>query len=123
MTFARRQSSRRSTNGDPTVRASLLAFSLSALLATGALATSALAADHDETAESSALQGAKVTLSQAIATAEQHTGGQAFDAGVDIENQKVRIAVETNGQHGVQTVYVDPQSGQIVGSHAGGEAD
>jgi uncharacterized membrane protein YkoI len=98
-------------------------FALVGLLATGTLAGTALAAGNNEAQEATALQGAKVSLSQAIATAEQQTGGKAFDAGVDNENGATRIAVETNGPRGVQTVTVDPQSGQVVGVHAGGETD
>jgi uncharacterized membrane protein YkoI len=81
------------------------------------------AASSDEAREETALQGAKFTLSQAISIAEQQTGGKAFDAGVDVGHGKPRIVVETNGPKGVQTVIVDAQSGQIVGGHAGGEAD
>jgi uncharacterized membrane protein YkoI len=82
-----------------------------------------LATSSEETREETALQGTNLTLSQAISTAEQQTGGKAFDAGVDVDHGKPRIVVETNGRQGVQTVIVDAQSGQIVGGHAGGEAD
>jgi uncharacterized membrane protein YkoI len=76
-----------------------------------------------EAQEQTALQGTKVTLSQAISAAEQQTGGKAFDAGVDVDHGKPRIVVETNGAKGVQTVTVDAQSGQVIGTRAGGEAD
>jgi uncharacterized membrane protein YkoI len=88
-----------------------------------AAAGTTLAASTDEAHEETALQGAKVTLTQAIATAERQTGGQAFDAGVDIDHGKPRIIVETNGPKGVQTVIVDAQSGSVIGGHPGGEAD
>jgi uncharacterized membrane protein YkoI len=81
------------------------------------------AASRDEAREQTALQGTNFTLTQAIAAAEQQTGGKAFDAGVDVDKGKPRIVVETNGPKGVQTVIVDAQSGQIIGGHAGGEAD
>jgi uncharacterized membrane protein YkoI len=73
--------------------------------------------------EETALEGTKLTLSQGISIAEHQTGGKAFDAGVDVNHGKPRIVVETNGTSGVQTVIVDAESGQIVGGHAGGEAD
>lgn len=101
----------------------LASLTLAALIATGAAAGTALAAGNDENQEANALQNAKVTLSQAIATAEQQTGGKAFDAGVDNENGAVRIAVETNGPKGVQTVIVDAQSGTVISTHVGGEQD
>lgn len=76
-----------------------------------------------ETKEQTALQGTQVTLSEAIATAERQTGGKAYDAGVDADHGAPRIVVETNGPKGVQTVVVDAGSGQVIGGHAGGEAD
>ena len=97
-----------------------------ALFATALLFTasaSALAAGAGEAKEQTALLATQVTLSQAIATAEQQTGGKAYDAGVDADHGKPRIVVETNGPKGVQTVIVDAQSGAVVGGHAGGEAD
>jgi uncharacterized membrane protein YkoI len=98
------------------------ALALAGLLAAGTLGA-AHAAGQDEDQEATALQGAKVSLIQAITTAEQQTGGQAFDAGVDKKGGQTRIAVETNGPKGVQTVTIDAQSGQVVGTHAGGEQD
>jgi uncharacterized membrane protein YkoI len=86
-------------------------------------AVPAFAASSGEAQEQTALQDTKLTLSQAISTAEQQTGGKAFDAGTDVDQGKSRIVVETNGPKGVQTLIVDVQSGQIVGTHAGGEAD
>ena len=87
------------------------------------LAGPTFAENSDETREETALQGTNLTLSQAISIAEHQTGGKAFDAGVDVDNGKPRIVVETNGTSGVQTVVVDAESGQIVDGHAGGEPD
>jgi uncharacterized membrane protein YkoI len=87
------------------------------------LAEPTFAASSNEAREETALQEAKLTLSQAISIAEHQTGGKAFDAGVDVDHGKPRIVVETNGTNGVQTVTVDAESGQIVGVHAGGEPD
>ncbi len=101
----------------------LTALALAGLLAIGGTAGTAFAAGNDEDREANAIQNAKVTLAQAIATAEQQTGGRAYDAGVDIKNGATRIAVETNGPKGVLTVTVDAQSGQVVGTHAGAEQD
>lgn len=100
-----------------------LPLAMAAVLMAATLGTSALAADRDGNREATALQGAKVSLTQAIATAEQQTGGQAYDAGVAVKGGQTRIAVETNGPKGVQTVTIDAHSGQVVGTHAGGEED
>jgi uncharacterized membrane protein YkoI len=99
-----------------------LAFALAGLLFI-AVAGPALAGTSGEAQEQTALQGDKITLSQAIAIAEHQTGGKAYDAGVDVNHGKPRVVVETNGPNGVQTVIIDAQSGQIVGSHAGGVPD
>lgn len=101
----------------------IASLALAGLLAAGAVAGTAVAADRDGDQEAKALQGAKVSLTQAIATAEQQTGGRAYDAGVDTKSGQTRIVVETNGPKGVQTVAVDAQSGQVVASHSGGEPD
>jgi len=101
----------------------MLPLTLSALLMTATIGGSALALDRDGDREAAALQGAKVSLTQAVAVAEQQTGGQAFDAGVDTRDGQTRIVVETNGPGGIHTVSVDPQSGGFVGTHAGGEED
>lgn len=98
----------------------LIALASAALLG---VPGSALAAKGGEPQEQKALQGVALTLSQAIAIAEQRTGGKAYDAGVDVDHGKPRVAVETNGPKGVQTVIVDAQSGHIVELNTGGEAD
>jgi uncharacterized membrane protein YkoI len=84
---------------------------------------SALAVTGGEWQEETALQETSLTLSQAIAMAEHQTGGKAFDAGVNVDEGRPRVIVETNGTQGVQTVIIDAQSGQIVSAHAGGEPD
>ena len=81
------------------------------------------AADNGEAQEETALQETSLTLSQAIAMAEHQTGGKAYDAGVNVDDGKPRVIVETNGPQGVQTVIIDAQSGQIVAAHAGGVPD
>jgi len=101
----------------------IASLALAGLVGAGAIAGTAVAADRDGDKEANALQGAKVSLIQAITAAEQQTGGRAYDAGVDVKSGQTRIVVETNGPNGVQTVAVDAQSGQVVASHSGGEPD
>jgi uncharacterized membrane protein YkoI len=100
----------------------IAAIALAGVLILG-VAGPTFSANNGEAREETALLGTKLTLSQAISTAEQQTGGKAFDAGVDVDHGKPRIIVETNGPKGVQTVIVDAESGQIIGGHAGGEED
>ena len=96
------------------------ALALAGLLIAGTLGT-AHAASQDE--EATALQGAKVSLVQAIAAAEQQTGGRAFDAGADRKGGTPRITVETNGPEAVRTTVIDAQNGQASGTRAGGGQD
>jgi uncharacterized membrane protein YkoI len=98
------------------------AIALAGVLILG-MAGPTFSANNGEVQEETALLETKLTLSQAISTAEQQTGGKAFDADVDIDHGKPHVIVETNGPNGVQTVIIDAESGQIVGGHAGGEAD
>ena len=98
------------------------AIALAGILFIG-VAGPALAGASREAQEQTALQGTALTLSQAIAIAEHQTGGKAFDAGVNVDDGKPRVIVETNGTQGVQTVIIDAQSGQIVAAHAGGVPD
>ncbi len=100
-----------------------LPLSMAAVLMTATIGGAALAAGRGEDREATALQGAKVSLTQAIATAEQQTGGRAYDAGVDVKGGQTRIAVETNGPTGGQPVTIDAPNGPVVGPRAGGEQD
>lgn len=101
-------------------RKTYTALALAGVLCAGLVAPVFAAEKNDE---QTALQGIPFTLSQAITTAEQHTNGKAFEAGVNIDHGKTQVIVETNGPKGVQTVTVDAQSGKVTGSHAGAEAD
>jgi uncharacterized membrane protein YkoI len=102
----------------------VLPAALTGLMLAGANAGTAFAAGHgDGEREAAAAANMQVSLAQAIATAEQHTGGKAYDAGVDVDGGKSRIVVETNGPKGVQTVLIDGTTGQVVGQHQGGEED
>ena len=98
------------------------AIALAGILFIG-VAGPALGGSKREAQEQTALQGTTMTLSQGIAMAEHQTGGEAYDAGVDVNHGKPRVIVETNGPNGVQTVIIDAQSGQIVAAHAGGVPD
>lgn len=91
---------------------------LSNLLVLGILAGVAVSASASERREATALNGATITLSQAVAAAEQHTGGKAFDAGINTKGTQPSITVETNGPKGVQTIHVDARNGQVVGAYS-----
>ena len=86
-----------------------------------ALPLAAMAADHQDQSDAAVMNAPKVSLAQAIATAEQQTGGKAFDAGVDNENGTARISVQVAGSQGVRTVLIDPATGAVTATRAGGD--
>ena len=95
-------------------------LALAALLATSAAGGGAFAKDRDQDGrDAAAFAGMKVTLTQAIATAEQQVGGRAVGADVSQERGANRIAVEVAGPQGVKTVLVDAQTGQVTATHDG----
>ena len=64
--------------------------------------------------ELAAVVNAKTTLAQAIAAAEQQTGGKAIDAGLEHENGATAFAIEVAKDNTVQKVHVDIQSGKVL---------
>lgn len=84
-----------------------------------ALATTAIGSAYAaESAENDALAiaGAKISLTQAVAAAEQHVGGKASKAEYEHENGKSVFEVEVVKNQSVMDVKVDPTSGQILAS-------
>ena len=92
-------------------------------LAAAALATTAVYADHRESGdrnEKAALAQAKISLSQAIAAADQHANGKAAKAELEDENGKLVYGVEVVGDGKSTDVKVDINTGQIVSAQADG---
>lgn len=94
-------------------------IAFAALLATGAAGGVAWAQDQDGR-DAAALAGMKVTLLQAIATAEGQAGGRAVGADVSQQDGATRILVEVAGPQGVRTVHVDGVTGQVTATRDGG---
>ena len=100
----------------------ILPFGLATLLALGAAGGIAYAADHkQDQRDIAALANMKVTLTQAITTAELQVGGKAVGADVSQEKGVTQIAVEVVGQQGVKTVLVDAQSGKVTATRDAGQ--
>ncbi len=93
--------------------AALTAGGVGAALAQSSATTGAPAVQSDAT-ELAALEGAKVSLTDAIAIAEKEGGGKAVDAGFEGENGSYAYEVEVLGANGEQTVLVDAQSGKVT---------
>ena len=98
----------------------VLPVALAALVATGAVGGLAFAQERREAdKDAAALANAKVTLQQAITTAEQQAGGRAVSADIEQERGATRIEVEVAGLQGVRTVMVDAQTGQVTATRDG----
>lgn len=84
------------------------------VLITLAGAGAALAGENDQQSELNAVTNAKTSLSQAIAAAEQETGGKAVETG--LENQDGVMAYEIKVAKGntLQKVLVDADSGKVT---------
>lgn len=100
-------------------------LALAAMIGTIAVGGTAFAAENgkEEAQDAALLANAKVSLSQAITAAEQQSGGKAIGAGIDNANGKVSITVDVANGQNVKTVLVDPQTGQVTGTQAGGDGD
>jgi uncharacterized membrane protein YkoI len=100
------------------IRTKALPAALAAVVILGAVPAVAVANEHQDQAEISALQGAKVGLIDAIRTAEQQISGKAIDAGMDNHDGQLRYEVKVLKDGAVQDVMVDAQSGQVVAAKA-----
>lgn len=102
----------------------ILPIALAVLLATGAASGLAYARDRDHRDNDPAtLAAAKVTLQEAISTAEQQAGGRAVSADLQQEKGVPQFEVEVAGQQGMKTVLVNAQTGQVTATHAGEQGD
>ena len=64
------------------------------------------------------LSKATVTMSQAIATAEQQAGGRATRAKLENENGKLLYEVKVAGKDRATEVQVDAQDGKVLATNA-----
>lgn len=102
----------------------ILPFTLAALIAGSAVGGAALAKESGHAdPDMQAIAKAKVSLQQAIATAEQQTSGRAVSADLDEQNGVPRIEVEVAGPQGIKTVLVDAETGRVTATHAGDQGD
>ena len=96
------------------------AAAISALALTFAgIAGAAYAGSSDNTQEIAALGTAKVSLTQAIAVAEQTSGGRAINAGLNNENGVITYSVDVAKDKGVQTLFVDMNTGRVAPAISG----
>lgn len=66
------------------------------------------------TDEAAIMANAKVTMAEAIATAEQAVGGKAAGSGIEDQDGKVYFEVQVLKGGTRNKVLIDPQSGKVV---------
>src|SRR6202051_504804 len=94
------------------VAGALIAF------ATGVTAASAALAMGEHNRPPVDVTKATVTMSQAVATAEQQAGGKATHAKLENETGKLLYEVKVTGKDKVTEVKVDAQDGKVLASGA-----
>jgi len=88
---------------------------MAALFALSASGAALAAAGEGESGqEIAAVLKAKISVVQAIATAEQQTGGRAMKIDVEKKNGAYLYEVKTVSKDRVVEVFVDPVSGQVI---------
>lgn len=70
--------------------------------------------DAEDKAEVVALKGAKITLRQAIASAEKINGGRALNAGLEQVRGRTVWEILIPGTTQPQQIYIDPITGKIL---------
>jgi uncharacterized membrane protein YkoI len=88
-------------------------FSLAALAAVTLASMGAAYAASQEN-DALAISGAKISLTQAVAAAEQHVGGKASRAEFERAGRQWVFDVEVVKDRKVSDVKVDPTSGKIL---------
>lgn len=108
----------------------LLSGAIAVLLILGAAGVALASVDkEDESQDLRAAAQAKISISDAIRTAEQQAGGRAIDATFGKESGQPQYEVEVLTGGAVHNVYVDAQTGKVTkvaqgeNDEAGGERE
>lgn len=99
------------------IRRKLLTATLASVIASGAIGGSVAAyAKNNEhpTDEAAIMANAKITMTQAIASAEQQVGGKAVGTGIEDQDGTVYFEVQVLKNGTRQKVLIDPQTGKVV---------
>jgi uncharacterized membrane protein YkoI len=101
----------------PLLRTKLMTAILAGTLASGAIGGSvaAYAKNRDApTDEAAVMANAKVSMAEAMATAEQAVGGKAVGSGIEDQDGTVYLEVQVLKGGTRHKVLIDPQSGKVV---------
>lgn len=85
-----------------------------AMIAVVALGGAAFAAGQDDSQEYARLEKAKLSLSEAIATAEKEFGGKAVNAALDQEQTDPTYEVELMTADGSRTIAINGLTGKAA---------
>jgi|ERR1700694_2140075 len=87
------------------------------VMATGTMAASAAPGKSEQRDTPVDVSKASVTLSQAIATAEQQAGGRATRAKLENEKGKLLYEVKVAGKSQATEVQIDAQDGKVLATN------
>lgn len=91
---------------------------LAAIASLAAASIGGVYAAQPEEHDAAALAQAKISLTQAIASAERHAGGKAVRAELEDENGKIVYGVEVIAGANVTDVKVDVDDGKVLSAQA-----
>ena len=100
------------------LRSKFIPATMAAVIALGAGADSAATGEHENVGEIAAALAAKVSPAQAIATAEQQTGGRAVKIDVEGKNGTHLYEIKTISGENLAAVFVDSATGKVVSTEA-----
>jgi uncharacterized membrane protein YkoI len=89
-------------------------FTIGLMAGTGATIAQAAVTKDDEAKELQLFSQAKISLSDAIKTAEQKVGGKALEADLDDEAKTVQFEVEVVKEGKIHKVMVDGKTGKAL---------
>jgi uncharacterized membrane protein YkoI len=99
----------------PVIRTKLLTFATAGVIAAGTLAGAAFARENDNrTDEAAVIANSKISMAQAITTAERQTGGKAVGTGIEDQDGTVFLEVQVVKNNQRQKVLIDPKSGNVA---------
>lgn len=106
------------------IRSRILPAAMAAILIVGAAGATYAGTDRHEMTdaqEAATILAAGTSLSQAIAIAEQRTGGTAIESALEQHGGIVAYEVRTAKDGTIQTVLVSPDSGKVLKVAADGQ--
>jgi uncharacterized membrane protein YkoI len=100
------------------IRKTILPVAVAGMIAIG-VSAAAYARNENATDEAAIIANAKVSMVQAITTAEQQVGGKAVGTGIEDQDGTVYFEVQVLKNGTRHKVLIDPQTGKVVKTVAG----